>query len=357
MPKRQPPARRTFPPGTLAAALLLAALVALSVVATTAFAIFTDVFNVANNAFSTDTLDPPTGLTASVVSSDIQLDWTPTADTYATGYEVQRGTDSGGPYSTIATVTPYTATNYTDDTVSPGTPYYYVLQTYFQNWLSVYSNEVSASVIAFRGGASAGAPSGTLSLTINKPSGTVEGDVMIASIAVRPDTAAITEPANWTLVRRVDNANPNANSLAVYYKVAGASEPADYTWTFSASTGSAGGIQSFLGVDQGNPINVDSGQNTASGLTHATPSVNTTATNTMLVTSHDFTSSATWTPPAGMTEAFDVASETVPAAAGISIEGNYVIQAAADATGAKTATAGNDADVGNAHILALKPAS
>jgi len=321
-----------------------------------ALALFTDVFDNTDNAFGTDTLNPPTGLTASVVGSDIQLDWTPTADTYATGYEVQRGTGSGGPYGEIGTVTPYGATTYTDDTVVPGTRYYYVLQTYFQNWLSVYSNEVSASVIAFRAGASAGAPSGTLSLTINKPSGTVEGDVMIASIAVRPDTAAITEPADWALVRRVDNANPNANSLAVYYKVAGASEPADYTWTFSTSTGSAGGIQSFLGVDQGNPINVEDGQNTASGLTHATPSVNTTVTNTMLVTSHAFTSSATWTPPGGMTEAFDAASVAVPSAAGISIEGNYVIQVAADATGAKTATASNDADVGNAHILALKPA-
>jgi hypothetical protein len=57
-----------------------------------------------------------------------------------------------------------------------------------------------------------------------------------------------------------------------------------------------------------------------------------------------------------MTEAFDVASETVPNAAGISIEGNYVTQAAAGATGTKTATASNDVDVGNTHILALKPA-
>jgi hypothetical protein len=319
-------------------------------------ATFTDQASVTDNTFTIDTLDPPTGLAASVVDDDIRLDWTPTADTYATGYKVQRATISGGPYSFLGSVAPYTASTFTDTFADAGTRYYYVLQTYFQSWLSVYSNEVSASVIAFRGGASAGAASGTLSLTISKPSGTVEGDVMIASIAVRPDTAVITAPANWTLVRRVDNANPNANSLAVYYKVAGASEPADYTWTFSTSTGSAGGIQSFAGVDQSNPIDVENGQNTASGLTHATPSVTTTVTNTMLVTSHAFTSSATWTPPAGMTEVFDVASETVPSASGISIEGNYVIQAAADATGAKTATAGNDADVGNAHILALKPA-
>jgi hypothetical protein len=57
-----------------------------------------------------------------------------------------------------------------------------------------------------------------------------------------------------------------------------------------------------------------------------------------------------------MTESSDVASETVPNAAGISIEGNYVTQTATGATGTKTGTASNDADVGNTHILALKPA-
>jgi hypothetical protein len=57
-----------------------------------------------------------------------------------------------------------------------------------------------------------------------------------------------------------------------------------------------------------------------------------------------------------MTEAFDVASQGVPNGAGESMEGSYVLQAAAGATGTKTATASGDADVGNAHILALKPA-
>ena len=356
MPDRQPSTRRTFRLAVPVAAVLLVAVAALVIMAATAYAVFSDVFNNTGNTFRTDTLDPPSGLAASVVDSDIRLDWTPTADTYATGYKVQRGTDSGGPYTEINTVAPYTTATYTDNTVSAGMRYYYVLETYFQSWLSVYSNEVSASVITFRGSTSAGAPSGTLSLTINKPSGTAAGDVMIASIAVRPNTAAITVPAGWTPVRRIDNANANANSLAVYYKVAGASEPANYTWTFSTSTGSAGGIHTFSGVDTGNPIDVEGGQNTASGLTHATPGVTTTVTNTMLVTSHAFSSSATWTPPGGMTEAFDVASETVPNAAGISIEGNYVTQAAAGATGTKTATASNDVDVGNTHILALKPA-
>ena len=76
----------------------------------------------------------------------------------------------------------------------------------------------------------------------------------------------------------------------------------------------------------------------------------------MLVTSHSFASSATWTPPSGMTEAFDRASAAVPNSAGISIEGSYVVQSSAGATGAKAAVASNDTDTGNAHILALRRA-
>lgn len=168
-------------------------------------------------------------------------------------------------------------------------------------------------------------------------------------------TATITAPAGWTLIRRTDNASVTASSLAVYYKVAGGSEPSSYTWTLSANTGSAGGIESFANVDTSAPVNIDNGQNTASGLTHATPTVTTTVASTMLVTSYEFASAATWTPPGGMAEVVDTASVAVPNAAGISLEVNYAIQSAAAATGAKTATASNDADVGNAHILALKP--
>ena len=170
------------------------------------------------------------------------------------------------------------------------------------------------STISFRAAASAGASAG-LSLTIDKPSGTVAGDVMIASIAVRPNTATMTAPAGWKLVRRIDNGNENANSLAVYYKVAGGSEPANYAWTFSTPTSAAGGIQTFTGVDTTSPINVEGGQTTANALSHTTPSVTTTVADTMIVTSHAFASAASWVPPSGMTEAFEAANQAVSQAA------------------------------------------
>ena len=109
-----------------------------------AYALFTSVFNNTDNAFSTDTLDPPTVLSASPSGSDIQLDWTATVDTYATGYKVLRSMTQGSGYSEIDTVTPYTIITYPDNTVSGGITYYYVLQSYYQNWTSANSNEASA---------------------------------------------------------------------------------------------------------------------------------------------------------------------------------------------------------------------
>lgn len=100
----------------------------------------------AGNTFTTDTLNAPTGLTATVVGSAIRLNWTATVDTYASGYIVFRSTTSGSGYGQITSVAPRTVTTYTDNTVAVGTPYYYRLKTYFQNWLSVYSNEASAMV-------------------------------------------------------------------------------------------------------------------------------------------------------------------------------------------------------------------
>src|SRR6185436_8547028 len=135
------------------------------------------------------------------------------------------------------------------------------------------------------------------------------------------------------------------------------SEPQNFTWGLSATTGAVGGIVSFAGVDTGNPINVETGVATNSALTHQAPTVTTTVAKAMIVTAHTYASSSTWTPPATLTEALDVASGTINTAGGQSLEMNYGIKAAAGATGTFTATAsGANADRGNTETLTLRPA-
>ena len=96
-------------------------------------------------AIATGTLGPPTSLSATG-GLNAALSWTATSSTSATGYEVERGTVSGGAYSVISTVTPRTTTSTTDTPASSGT-YYYVLRSYLQNWRSVDSNQASAVVV------------------------------------------------------------------------------------------------------------------------------------------------------------------------------------------------------------------
>jgi hypothetical protein len=200
------------------------------------------------------------------------------------------------------------------------------------------------SAITFHGAASA-SDAGT-SLTISKPAGVVNNDVLIAAISyIGGTTNSVTAPPGWTLVRRIDN--DNTVGLAIYRKIA-ANEGASYTWTLSLSESVSGGIQAYAGVDTTTPIDVEAGQPTPFGTSHSTPSVTTTGPNEMLVTSFMVNSTTTFTPPGGETERYDVASGDTTS------EGNDQPQAAAGATGIKTATAG-DVGVGAAHILALRP--
>jgi hypothetical protein len=127
----------------LALAFAVAGAVAMGVAA-----LFSEAMSVPANVFATDTLNPPTALSSTGVTSTA-LSWTATSDTYASGHRVLRGTVSGGPYTQVGQVTPRTTTAFTESPAA-GT-YYYVLRSYFQNWESVDSAQVAALVSAQTG--------------------------------------------------------------------------------------------------------------------------------------------------------------------------------------------------------------
>jgi serine protease AprX len=68
--------------------------------------------------------DPPTGLIAAAGFKLVDLDWNDNTEPDLASYNVKRSTTAGGPYGQIANVS---VSNYTDNNVTAGTTYYYVV--------------------------------------------------------------------------------------------------------------------------------------------------------------------------------------------------------------------------------------
>ncbi|HXF81625.1 MAG TPA: hypothetical protein VNN19_02575, partial [bacterium] len=181
---------------------------------------------------------------------------------------------------------------------------------------------------------------------------------MVAAIAVRGGAGTgVTPPTGWTLVPGGSNPidNGTALRLAVYYKVAGAAEPASYTWTFTSTEKASGGIQAYANVDPVDPIDAALGQATPSGTLHSTPAVTTTVDGAMLVASFALASGASWTPQtAGLIERYDEASVGGPPNTRTASQGTEQLQATAGGSGVMT-SASSRAAPGAAHLLALVP--
>lgn len=81
-------------------------------------------------------------------------------------------------------------------------------------------------------------------LTVQKPSGTAEGDMMVAWLCGDSATRKnITPPSGWSVI--YNQSSPDLGGSAQmfgYYKVATASEPSSYDFTFSGSVGFSKGI-------------------------------------------------------------------------------------------------------------------
>lgn len=105
------------------------------------------------------------------------------------------------------------------------------------------------------------------------------GNLLVAFIGVYSSEAPLTAPTGWTLL---DSQANSTETLAVYTKVAGASESNSYTWTTNGGVADhfAAGIYEITGQDSVTPIN---GYAKASGNTDptTTPSVTPTVLGTL----------------------------------------------------------------------------
>jgi hypothetical protein len=89
-------------------------------------------------------LAAPSGLTADVQPSDVQLRWTDNA-TVAGGYRVLRSMDVGA-FELIATVHGRRASAFSDKSVKPGQAYAYEVQAYYGRRVSAYADPVAVTI-------------------------------------------------------------------------------------------------------------------------------------------------------------------------------------------------------------------
>ncbi len=212
------------------------------------------------------------------------------------------------------------------------------------------------AAIASRGTATA---VGNTTLLINKPSGVVSGDVLFADLSSVGNATANATSSGWTLVAGADLAGPIGGRGTLLYKVAGASEPADYYFTFGSGTSkTAGGIVAFSGVNVTGEtlfdvtpgaisVQASSASATATSITTISPNA---AVVMFGMVANGTTTWSDWstTSPGALTELFDIRGTNSSSGAA------WALKATAGATGNGSATL-SVADRNGAIMIALNP--
>jgi hypothetical protein len=122
-------------------------------------------------------------------------------------------------------------------------------------------------------------------VSIGLPAGVQPGDTLLAQIVVWDGSGSDvpTPPSGWTSIRHDAVSNTNRITSWLYYKVAGANEPASYRWNIS-SQWAAGVMGAWRGASL-SPIDNASGATAAgaSPLSDAAPSLTPTNSNELQV--------------------------------------------------------------------------
>lgn len=195
----------------------------------------------------------------------------------------------------------------------------------------------------------------TDSLTITKPSGVVSGDVLIAHI--QHDSSDTnhnfdpTPPTGWTMIG-VRTANASSNHWW-YWKAAGGSEPASYTWSGMLVNEIGGSIIAISGADTTTPVETfDQDVTIWTSDTYIDLTVTTTGDSLLLgMVGIDPSAADSFSSDEGMTELYDISD----ASTGYLTMAGYS-QAVAAGTHARRFRIVNGQRIGGA-LVAVTPAT
>lgn len=177
------------------------------------------------------------------------------------------------------------------------------------------------------------------SITLTKPPGTVDGDLLVASFFYGEENVAgaVSPPAGWTLVTSATGGANNTRFLS-YRKVA-SSEGSSWTWTPSLAVSYAGIVHRISGQDVVTPVGNSSTSSFVNSTTYTAPSVTATAGSLILLlfggynkgTASGYTNGATVVEDASVNQDYAIVSA-------------YKTPVGAGATGTFQATASNSGE-------------
>jgi hypothetical protein len=125
----------------------------------------------------------------------------------------------------------------------------------------------------------------TAAVSVAKPVETVADDLLVAVVVTNRNNAAtlVADDPGWTLLTR--DAQANAHTVGVWWRLAGGAEPASYGFSWdSANPGrSYSWIMRFSGNDPTNPINVWDKIGEANVTSPLSPAVTTTVNDTLIL--------------------------------------------------------------------------
>ncbi|HYL65689.1 MAG TPA: fibronectin type III domain-containing protein [Nitrosopumilaceae archaeon] len=242
----------------------------------------------ATTSGTTTAPQPPTGLTASTIStSQINLSWTTPSNnggSAITGYKIERSTDSGTTWSTISANTASTSTTFSDTGLTASTTYTYRVSAINAVGTSSPSNTASATT--------SGTTSNAIVLNgIQTTSGTVSAapfQITLANFNAGTGTnreLVVGVDANNNVVTSVTFGGVQltkvtssfANNDAEFWSLTNPSGTGNIIVTMGGATSAVIGAYSFAGIDQTTPIPTSTtNHNSATG---SSPTISITTKN------------------------------------------------------------------------------
>ena len=172
---------------------------------------------------------------------------------------------------------------------------------------------------------------GANNVVLTMPAGVVQKDLIVASLAIRGGSGVtVATPAGWTNLRNTNNGT--GVRLATFYRIAGASEPATYTFTFSNSQRAVGGISLFYGVRSSGVLDVNGATTTGNSATATANSITTTAANSVALAFYAIGRESAYSQPTGWTELYDMQQASMTPANRSTVGADYKLMPTAGAT-------------------------